>query len=248
MATTAAPEIIVDGKVDSDSPFYDLVQIAYRVFKQAPTEHGVCECCMYRKIRNDFFNHGQANLPLHYVQDWFFAAADIPLNKSAWRFVLPRILEILASGQEPSNIGIEVSLSRFDTGNASNWSKEEWAVLDAFQKLFLSESQQRIDDRLDDAVCMFASAGWSSDDLFSQVLEWPAENLVAKLWEDWCNYPNPNIWITAFWNSEQEPRAFYTSQALQEKITNFALCENTASNLSKKAIEVSDLITRYASN
>jgi len=80
---------------------------------------------MYPKIRKDFFNHGQADIPLNYINDWFFAAADIPLNKDKWRFVLPRILEVLASGEEPSSsIGIEVSLSRFATGDKKNWSEQ----------------------------------------------------------------------------------------------------------------------------
>lgn len=230
------------GKIRADNPFFNLIPKAYRVFKQAPTEHGVCECCMCPKIRKDFFSHGQENLPLSYIEDWFFAAADIPLDKSSWRFVLPRILEVLASGEEPSSTGIEVSLSRFETGNPYNWSNEEWAVLDEFQKLFLTQANLWPDECLDDILCMFATAGWQAEDLFSQVLEWPTDKLVKQLWKDWCDFANPDIWITAFWDYSYVPRQFYSSAAMLEKVTNYALAESTPPELSEKAIAVSDLM------
>ncbi len=236
----------LNGKVEIGNPFYDLIQRAYHVFNQAPTEHGVCDCCMYPEIRKDFFNHGQANLPLNYIQDWFFAAAEIPMKKSSWRFVLPRTLEILASGQEPSNTGIEVSLSRFETGDPNNWSSEEWAVLDEFQKLFLTRFDLVYDEFLDDIICMFATAGWKIESLFTQVFEWPTEKLVKQLWKDWCNYPNPDIWITAFWSDDAAPKNFYCSKELIEKITSYALDESTPSELSEKAIAVSDLMLIYS--
>ena len=232
-----------NGKVDADSPFYELIQEAYRVFKQSPTEHGVCECCMYPEIRKDFFNHGQADIPLSYINDWFFAAADIPLNKDKWRFVLPRILEVLASGEEPSSsIGIEVSLSRFATGDKKNWSEQEWAILDKFQRLFFTHFETVYDDCLDDIVCMFSIGGWSTESLFDQLYKLPIEKLVNYLWRDWCSYPNPNIWITPFWDNESIPWQFYTSDKLLDKITEYALNSKTPPELSEKAMAVSDLI------
>ena len=230
------------GKIEKDHPFYSLIQRAYHVFKQAPTEHGVCNCCMYPEIRNDFFNHDQENLPFDYLRDWFFAAADIPLNKSSWRFVLPRTLETLASGQDPSSTGIEVSLNRFETGNPENWSSQEWAILDEFQRLYLDQANLIYDDFLDDVICMFATAGWKAENLFTQILEWPTEKIVNKFWHDWCNCRNPSIWITAFWDDESIPMKFYTSKQLIDRISNYALDENTPMELSNKAAEVSDLM------
>ena len=232
----------IDGKVGIDSPFYELIQEAYRVFKQSPTEHGVCNCCMCPEIREDFFNHGQKNIPLSYINDWFFAAAENPLSKDKWRFILPRVLEVLASGEEPSSVGIEVSLSRFATGDKNNWDDEEWAVLDKFQRTFLSHSGFIYDDYIDDIICMFANAGWPVQDLFAQLHEWPMEKLVTKLWKDWCNFPNPNIWITAFWEYAYIPRQFYTSDKMFVKITDYALDNKTPPELSEKAMAVSDLI------
>ena len=167
MKSSTTTTKILRGKVDKENLFYDLIQEAYVVFSQPPTEHRVCDCCMCPKIRKDFFNHKQKDIPLDYINDWFFAAADIPLSKDKWRFVLPRILEALACCEEPSTTGIEVSLSRFSTGDKKNWNDEEWSVLDKFQRLYLSHShshshshsEQVYDDNIDDIICMFANAG-----------------------------------------------------------------------------------------
>lgn len=232
----------VRGKIGKENLFHDLIQEAYKVFKQSPTEHGVCDCCMSPKIRNDFFNHKQEDIPLEYINDWFFAAADMPLSKDKWRFVLPRILEVLASGEEPSTTGIEVSLNRFSTGDIKNWNNEEWSVLDNFQRLFLVNSETIYCDPLDDIVCMFSNAGWPTMDLFTQISEWSTETLVNRLWNDWCRFPNPSIWITAFWEDEFMPRAFYTSDELLDRIVDYALHDETPHDLSEKAISISDLI------
>ena len=60
------------GKISSNNPFYDVIQRAYKAFKQSPTnDHGVCDCCMYPEVQKDFFNHSQAGLPMIYLNDWF---------------------------------------------------------------------------------------------------------------------------------------------------------------------------------
>lgn len=236
----------ISAKIKEGSPYYDVISRAYKVFKQEPVGLGVCDCCMYPEIQKDFLNHGQKNIPFHYMRDWFFAASDIPLNKAIWRFVLPRTLEILASGEEPASVGIEVSLNRFDTGDKNQWNDVEWRVLDEFQKLFLFHALEPSDDFLDDIICMFACAGWPTEDLFSQVLEYPVEKLVKRLWNDWCNFRNPDIWVTAFWDDSSIPMRFYTSEQLVEKISTYAFDGTTPEELSNKAMAVLDIIYLYS--
>lgn len=231
-----------NGKIGENSPFFDVIQDAYRLFKQGPTEHAICDCCIDDKTRNEFFSFSQQQLPLEHLNSWFDAAAEIPMPKAAWRFVLPRIMEVLASNEDPSRIGIEVSLNRFETGNPDNWTKEEWDVLDKFQRLLLANIDLRNEDCLDDVICMFACAGWSSDDLFSQVLELPTDRLVNKLWSDWCEHHYPSIWVTTFWKNESEAWSFYGSEALLEKVTNFALEQSTMPKVALKAMAVADTI------
>lgn len=126
---TRPPEI--DGKVGPDSPFYGVIEDAYRVFDcPTPMQIGVCEhCCMDGRIEKDFYNPDIRDLPLKYVRDWFFAACNPDLPKSVWGYLLPRVLEILATGGEVNYIALEINLSRFSTGDRDMWSKQAWACL-----------------------------------------------------------------------------------------------------------------------
>jgi len=221
----------------------EIIEDAYSIFRQGPTEHAVCDCCMNKHIRIDFFSHSQRNLPLEYLQEWFSAAAENPMPKAAWRFVLPRVLEALASGDEPSNIGFEVCLSRYPTGIKENWNQEEWQVLDQFQREFLKVISVNVKEYLDDYICMFANAGWPTEDLYQQVRDFNDETLTRRLWNDWCSWGiNHAIWITPFWKHPSVARAFYLSDELLDRISNYALDEKTPTEMQNKAYDVANVI------
>lgn len=231
------------GKISEENPLFKTIEDAYSIFRQGPTEHAVCDCCMDRDIRANFFKHNQRDLPFEYLQDWFFAAADIPMAQASWRFVLPRILEALASGEEPSNTGLEVCLSRYPTGVEGNWNKEEWRVLDQFQRKFLEISAANFEEFLDDYICMFVNAGWPAESLFKQVSDLDDKTLTSRLWNDWCSWGNTSaIWITAFWENASQARSFYLSDELLNRLTNYALDENTSPEMRDKAYELADVI------
>ncbi|MFQ6547462.1 hypothetical protein AADZ90_005850 [Aestuariibius sp. 2305UL40-4] len=232
-----------DGHTPEDSPFHPLIEEGYRVFKRpVPAGTGVCECCMDPQIEADFFNHGQQGLPFHYLRDWYFAAADIPLAKDIWAFLLPRILDALAAGEEVSSVGNEVALNRFPTGNPENWTSGEWTVLDRFQRLTLDQHRPGGAYYLDDILCMFGIAGWRVPDLFQQVHAWPIDRLVTQLWHDWCDAKQPGIWIDAFWPDDAPSYPFYTAPDLHDRIHSFALADTTDPFLAEKAIEVAHVI------
>ena len=193
MAAKHKQQDLIEAKIPRENPLYEVVQDGYRLFKQGRTEHAICDCCMSAKARKEFFSLSQSELPLKHLNQWFDAAADAPMPKAAWRFVMPRIMEVLASGEDSSRIGPEVALNRFDTGNPEHWTTEEWNTLDRFQRLLLNNINLRNDDCLDDIVCIFANADWNVDDLFAQVLALPTELLVNTLWSDWCEYHHPSI-------------------------------------------------------
>lgn len=74
-------------KLADDHPFFGIIEDAYQVFAYPkPTKLEVCEgCCMEPEIEADFFTPDIRELPLHYVQDWFFAAYDPPsVSKAIW--------------------------------------------------------------------------------------------------------------------------------------------------------------------
>lgn len=232
-------------KVSLEHPFHDVIQDAYRVFAyDTPIRTGVCEgCCMYPEVEADFFNPPIAELPLHYLRDWFFAACDPSLPKRIWGYLLPRVLEVLAYGEDPSSAGPEVSLNRFPTGDHAQWTDAEWDVLDRFQRAYLARAVQQDAEFLDDTLCMFGIAGWPLDDLFAQVAAFPDEVLARRFWNDWCR-GRPSIWIDAFWEGggNTEAFAFYTSREMYERMERLALAEGTAPELAEKAMDVASVI------
>ena len=240
----------LSAKVTPDHPFFDLIEEAYRVFTYPkPKSTEVCEnCCMDASIEADFFNPPIRQLPLSYVRDWYFAAYQPPgIAKETWAYLLPRILEILAVDEEVTSVGIEVSLSRFETGNPERWSADEWNVIDNFQRAFLKHRIQPSDDYLDDVVCMFGLAGWEVDDLIRQVSSAPDEDLARRFWNDWCRNVVPGreaVWITAFWEGEGRSTAynFYTSRNLHDRMQTLALDPTTEPELAEKAFAVASVI------
>ena len=237
-------------KVSAGHPFFDIIEEAYRVFAYPkPSSIEVCRnCCMDPTIEADFFNPPIRQLPLEYVRDWYFAAyEENGVAKATWAYLLPRLMEILATGEELSYNGIEVSLGRFDTGNPKNWSSKEWAVLDRFQRVFLERHIANTEGHLDDVICMFRLGGWDLDDLMNQVKAAPSEHLATRLWNDWAEWCGPareGIWTTAFWKAEDEARMldFYTSNELYEKMEALALDDCTDPAIAAKASAVASNI------
>lgn len=249
----------IGGKLPTGHPLFDIIDEAYRVFAcPKPTSTGVCEgCCMNAKIEADFFKPPIRQLPLEYVNDWFNAAVHRDgLPKDIWTYLLPRVIEILAAGERPSNVAIEVSLKRFDTGNPDNWSKREWQVIDRFQKQFLQYQIAQLDREssdFDGLICMFRLAEWSLDDLCAQVAGAPDELLAHRLWLDWCSWAEPHcgsIWVTTFWEAPDDTivHNFYTSQTLLHKMEALALADDVDPEIARKASAVASLMEFEAAN
>jgi hypothetical protein len=250
------------GKVSSGHPFFEIIEEAYQVFaRPKPTSTEVCDCCMYPEIEADFFRPAIKELPLHYLQDWYFAAyAPEGVAKETWAYLLPRILETLATGGEANYTGLEVTLKRFDTGNPEHWSAKQWAVLDRFQRTYLKRKIEAtnddlnnvLHDNLDDVLCMFRLGGWPLEDLLDQVASMPDAELAQRLWQDWCSGGRPpgneSIWITTFWEGADNTAMFdfYTSPILYERMAALALAEDTEPELAARALAVASVIEANA--
>ena len=250
-----AADYPVLAKIGPDNPFFPIIEEAYRVFDcPKPSSTEVCTfCCMDEAIERDLFNPPIARMPLAYVQDWYFAAYDPPsIAKPTWAYLLPRILEVLASGNDVANVGLEVALQRFDTGNRDNWRPEQWNVLDAFQRLYLRLQLERAapfteqGDYLDDVVCMFALGGWPVEDLVDQLTVADDRALAERLYRDWRHgrYEDGKIWITAFWEGpgRDEVWSFYTSQGLHDRMARLALDDDVDPELAEKAYRVANVV------
>lgn len=244
----------LQAKIPTDHPFFHIIAEAYRVFaRPKPQSIEVCDCCMDADIQADFFNPQIDELPLHYVQNWYLAAYDPRgVAKSTWGYLLPRILEILALGEDVSDLALEISLNRFETGNRDNWTPEEWKILDEFQRHFLKrEIECTTENYLDDTICMFRLAGWPLEDLLQQVQSNSDVVLAQRLWNDWCNGVVPgreSVWITAFWEDPDKTRVvdFYTSKALYIRMESLGFADDTEPEISTKALAVAGVIEASA--
>lgn len=241
-------------KLSADDPFFPIIADAYREFTiPKPTSTDVCDCCMDKDIEADFFDPPIEGMPLAYVRDWYFAAYQPPgVSKSTWTYLLPRILEILATGQDVASVGLEVSLARFETGNPDHWRASQWAVLDRFQRAYLLRAMTDDPTPIDDVLCMFGLGGWPLHGLVEQLAAMPTEMLADRFWRDWCKDHAPgreSVWITAFWEGGANSAAydFYTSRDLYDRMTSFGLADETPSDLAQKALAVAMVIEQEAS-
>lgn len=162
----------VEARISKAHPLHEVISEAYRVFRYPkPNTLGVCQhCCMDPGIEKDFLTPDVQDLPLSYLRDWFNGGVDLEMPRGVWGYLLPRILEVLAAGEEPAVVGVEVSLNRFPTGDLTQWRADEWAVIDRFRREFLADRHIPDGCFLDDILCMFASAQFSVSDLFLRSL------------------------------------------------------------------------------
>ena len=200
---------------------------------------------MYPEVEADFLNPDIRQLPLSYIQDWFFAAADQPVNKAIWRYLLPRVLEILAIGDEdPATVGLEVTLSRFPTGDEGMWTHEQHMLLWRFAETYLDHQKTNTRDYLDDVLCMFGLANFDLGRLLGQLDQWSDEELAWKLHNDWAHPGGGSIWITAFWEAPLNGNVFawYTSENLYDRMVTLGMSEGLPRELAGKALDVADII------
>jgi len=235
-----APE---EGRIGPEHPLADVIARAYRVFdRPIPASDHACACCMCPEIKRDFLNHTARTLPFDHCAAWSMAAIDPDLPQEFWGWLLPRILEIIASGDEMNWASYGYVLSRYPTGDKSRWSPDEWSVLDDFQRQYMLNFPYMEWDFLDDALCMFARAGWPVADLFAQIDQWPTDRLVAQLADDW-HVPNFDaIIIAPEWEDAKIPWRFWTRRALFERLFLYGMNPATPRPLAEKALHVAACI------
>ena len=235
-----------DAKLTPDSPFFELIEDAYKAFKApVPDDLDACtECCVTPDIEHSIRTRDISDLPLQHLREWMGAAKPYTgVGQEIWRYLLPRVLETIAYGEEPNVVGYELSLSIHETGSEELWSSEQWSVLDQFQRRYLRHIVERTEvslvPELDDILCMFANGGWSLESLLEQLLVMKHERLVERLWIDWCYgvYEPGSIRMTWFWKERDKPiiDGFYRSPELKGAIGSVAQSAQADDDMKRKA-------------
>lgn len=235
-----------------ENPYWNLIQEAYRVFRvPIPQDLEVCNlCCMLDEQQDRMKQYESQNIPLHLIEEWYSAATNYPVSKNLWSYILPRALEILAVGENPTH-SLEIVLDRYPTGERKRWTEEQWQVLDTFQKKFIESDMRACApstcfDNLDDKLCMFARSGWNVDDLFDQIYNLPMPLLVETLYNDWTGIgDDPQIWISTFWEDPDKIELKWTAKILYDRLFNYGIAADSPKYLSDQALELVNVISRY---
>ena len=167
-----------DCKISPENPYWDLIQEAYSVFRvPIPQDLEVCNmCCMPDEQQDVMKQYVSQNIPLHLVREWYSAATNYPVSQNLWLYILPRTLEILAIGENPTH-SLEIALSRYPAGERKNWNEAQWQVLDTFQKKFIQTDMSSYSS----SPHIWVTSFWKNPE--ETELKWSAKILRDRLFD-----------------------------------------------------------------
>ena len=205
-----------------------VVARAYAAFDlPIPPATGVCEgCCMDAEIEADFLNHQARDLPLPYIQDWYFAAYTDRTGFPHVGWLLPRIMELVARGEEVASVGEEVVFQRLTlTGYPDKWAPRRVEVVTDFAEALMRQRVRGDGAEVDVALCMFGIAGVDIRPLLDLLWALDDDDLARALWGDlWPYQLRDGMGMSAFWEGPQRDVAWawYTAPALKERMLAYA--------------------------
>ncbi|HRE90569.1 MAG TPA: hypothetical protein PK095_15665 [Myxococcota bacterium] len=215
-----------------------LVDEAYRSFRgPAPSQAGVCTgCCMEPERARALLAMPVRNISLELMREWMDAATASDFPGETWRHLLPRILELLASGEDPTFVGQEVSLRR---GRGVAMSGEQREILDRFQAATLAEVAATRPGDLDTTLCMFVLGGWEPETLAAQLAALPDEVFVPALHQAWCGSMGEPLW-TSFWEKESRARmrSFFTSAEVFDRLFSLGVADGPLAELAAAVVDI----------
>lgn len=216
--------------------------VAWRVFdRPAPANLGVCTaCCMAPALAAEILATPARALTPHHLREWLAAAYDNRPERAPLLWLLPRMFELLAEGQEISHLGPEVVLARLPaTGFPESWPQDE---VDAVQSFCLALFDQKLAARegIDGWLCMIARSGLDIRPFLDRLWALPDADLAALLDACWIK-PGPvgRIPFTAFWSdvpARAEVWAWYTAPELASRL----FCAGAETDL--RLLELAELV------
>lgn len=217
--------------------FTDLVDQAYAAFAgTTPRRVGVCTgCCMSPEGASRLLATPVREIPLRLLSEWMDAATENDFPDAIWLHLLPRILELLAQGEDPTYVGVEVSLRR---GRHVAMNEAQRTVLDRFQAALLAHTAEHRPDQLDAMLCMLALGGWRPEELGRQLLSLPDPVLVPAMHHAWCTGWMAPV-STAFWEEPERSQmmTFFTSGALYDRMEEVGLQDGPLADLAAEVVD-----------
>jgi hypothetical protein len=219
---------------------------AWRVFDMpAPATTGVCEhCCMWPEIEADFLKMDARDLPANYVRDWYFAAFADGINHDHIAWFLPRVMEMLAAGEEVASVGNDIAFQRLPrTGFPGAWDRSEVLAVQRFANAFfaalLSGEVPDTAPEIDRWLCTFGIGGVDVRPLLALLDDLTDDRLIEVLHREWIHPYAHFVGVSAFWEDSlvrKEVWDWFTSRALLERMEEAAMAGN------EKALDIYGVI------
>jgi hypothetical protein len=130
-----------------------IVEDAYRVFGRhritTPTLSVChCNCCMTDETERALITTPLRRIPADLLAEYTNSAHgwdDGPIAREM-RYFLPRYFELIAQGDPPDNIGLDICLRRIGRGGwRGKWPEDEEALIDRFFDALVPASLERLD-------------------------------------------------------------------------------------------------------
>jgi hypothetical protein len=167
-------------------------------------------------------------------------------DRAVFRFLLPRILEMVASGATPQGGTLVRAFALFLPFGADGWSERDWAFLERFSGLLVDRAVNDPAWPLDlvATLQLLAAGGWPLRPLLRQALSDP--DLPAALARLWGRSGRGDTLFSGTWPvgaAKMLCEAFITP-LMAERMMNYAMADGTSGEETDRAMRTADLILR----
>jgi len=143
----------------------ELKEIAARAYvsysRPAPATIGVCTgCCMAPKTARAMLDSAVGDISLDQILEWYGAAKDRDLSANHVFWMLPRVLDFIARGEDIAFCGNQIAFRHFRNASLMpQWPKSEKALFQEYAAAFMDARLDQRYPELDLNFCMFAKSG-----------------------------------------------------------------------------------------
>jgi hypothetical protein len=249
------------GRTARSDPFRRLVEQAYRVLERpAPRHVPGCACafCADSELSVTLAGRPARDWNEADVARWFARATgegrgregvevESKTDRAVFRFLLPRMLDILAAGSTPNGGPYGRTFQQFaPMRQPVAWSSDERSLLDRFAALLLDRSIQDAEWSHDlfETLQLLAFGGWPLRGLLQQALADP--DLPAALARCWGRAGRRHTLFPGRWppGATLALRNAFVSPLMSERLMNYAMADGTTPEEIEAAMRTADLILR----
>jgi hypothetical protein len=241
-------------------PLHRLVERSYRAFdRPAPRHVPGCGCafCTDRATARMLAGRTARDWTAEEVRGWIERVARVEpgrtglqvasrTDRAVFRFLLPRMLELLAAGAMPDDPATSTVFAQFEPGRLAASGPGARAIMPRFAALLLDRALHDPDWPLDVVSCLrlLAIGGWALPSLVHQALSDP--DLPASLARAWSRTQRTDALFPGAWPTGSLPvlRAAFITPFMVERMMNFAMAEGTPSHEMDDAMRAADMILR----